>query len=162
VGGIALVALALTDLIRIGNRRGATAQASECHQAPICDPADAVAVAAVVMIPLNIDDGPRVMTLITSSTLFGATATVCTGFLFTQRPLRSLMVAATVDFDHAERAPGVRARLILMWAMCSALPGAASWCCAVASQAGSSQDNAPIEVPVMVLALVAVIWDSAR
>jgi len=64
------------------------------------------AVAAVVMIPLNIGGGLRVTTLITSSILFGATATVCTGFLFTQRALRSLMVAATVDFEHAERGAG--------------------------------------------------------
>ena len=82
------------------------------------------AVAAVVMIPLNIDGGIRVAILIVSAIMFGATATVCTGFLFTQRALRSLMVAATADFEHAERAPSVRARLILMWTMCSALPGA--------------------------------------
>jgi adenylate cyclase len=98
------------------------------------------------------------MALIISSILFGATATVCTGFLFTQRPLRSLMVAATVDFEHAERAPGVRARLILMWAMCSALPGAGIVVLVLLRAKGwIVADNAPIEVPVMVLALVAVV-----
>jgi hypothetical protein len=43
-------------------------------------------VAAVVMIPLNIGGGIRVVILIVSAIMFGATATVCTGFLFTQTP----------------------------------------------------------------------------
>ena len=116
------------------------------------------AVAAVVMIPLNIDGGIRVAILIVSAIMFGATATVCTGFLFTQRALRSLMVAATVDFEHAERAPGVRARLILMWTMCSALPGAGIVVLVMLRANGwIIQADAPIETPVLVLALVAVV-----
>jgi adenylate cyclase len=116
------------------------------------------AVAAVVMIPLNVDGGIRVAILIVSAIMFGATATVCTGFLFTQRALRSLMVAATADFEHAERAPSVRARLILMWTMCSALPGAGIVVLVVLRANGwIVQADAPIEIPVLVLALVAVV-----
>ena len=116
------------------------------------------ALAAAVMIPLNIDGGLRVLILLVSAVMFGATATVCTGFLFTQRALRSLMVAATVDFEHAERAPGVRARLILMWTMCSALPGAGIVVLVMLRANGwIIQPDAPIEVPVLVLALVAVV-----
>lgn len=116
------------------------------------------ALAAIVMIPLNIDGGLRVLTLIVSAIMFGATATVCTGFLFTQRALRSLMIAATMDFEHAERAPGVRARLVLMWAMCSALPGAGIVVLVMLRANGwIIQPDAPIEVPVLVLALVAVV-----
>jgi class 3 adenylate cyclase len=90
--------------------------------------------------------------------MFGATATVCTGFLFTQRQLRALMVAATVDLEHAERAPGVRARLILMWTMCTALPGAGIVVLVMLRANGwIIPNNAPIEVPTLVLALVAVI-----
>src|SRR6476660_8694073 len=115
-------------------------------------------VAAVVMIPLNIGGGIRVVILIVSAILFGATATVCTGFLFTQRPLRALMVAATTDFEHAERAPGVRARLILMWTMCSALPGAGIVVLVMLRANGwIIQADAPIETPVLVLALDAVV-----
>ena len=115
------------------------------------------ALAAVVMIPLNFGGGIRVLTLIASAIAFGATATVCTGFLFTQRALRSLMVAATVDFEH-ERAPGVRARLILMWTMCSALPGAGIVVLVMLRANGwIIQPDAPIETPVLVLALVAVV-----
>jgi adenylate cyclase len=116
------------------------------------------AVAAFVLIPLNLHDGVRVATLLISAILFGATATVCTGFLFTQRALRSLMIAVTVDLEHAERAPGVRARLILMWTLCTALPGAGI-VVLVLLRANNwiIQDHAPIEVPVLVLALVAVV-----
>jgi len=102
--------------------------------------------------------GIRVVILIVSAIMFGATATVCTGFLFTQRPLRALMVTATVDFEHAERAPGVRARLILMWTMCSALPGAGIVVLVMLRANGwIIQADAPIETPVLVLALVAVV-----
>jgi adenylate cyclase len=116
------------------------------------------AVAAVVMIPLNIDTSYRVMMLIISAVLFGATSTVCTGFLFTQRALRSLMIAATADLEHAEKAPGVRARLILMWTMCTALPGAGIVALVLLRASGwIIQPDAPIEVPIMVLAIVAVV-----
>ncbi len=159
VGGVALVALALhrpdPDREPSAAQQRKPLNVTRRQSVILLTP---WAVAAVVMIPLNIDGGLRVMTLITSSILFGATATVCTGFLFTQRALRSLMVAATVDFEHAERAPGVRARLILMWAMCSALPGAGIVVLVLLRAKGwIVSDNAPIEVPVMVLALVAVV-----
>jgi adenylate cyclase len=116
------------------------------------------AIAAVVLIPLNLDGGIRVLTLLVSAVMFGATATVCTGFLFTQRALRALMIAATVDLEHAERAPGVRARLILMWTMCTALPGAGIVVLVMLRANGwIIQPGAPIETPVLVLALVAVV-----
>src|SRR5829696_1993084 len=115
-------------------------------------------VAAAMMIPLNVSSGGRVEILIISAVMFGATATVCTGFLFTQRSLRALMVAATVDLEDAEKAPGVRARLILMWTMCTALPGAGIVVLVMLRANGwVVQPGAPIEVPVLVLALVAVV-----
>jgi len=116
------------------------------------------AVATIVLLPLNIDAGGRVTILLVSAMTFGATSTVCTGFLFTQRALRRLMIVATADFEHAERAPGVRARLILMWTMCSALPGAGIVVLVMLRANGwIVQPDAPIEVPVLVLALVAVV-----
>jgi adenylate cyclase len=116
------------------------------------------AIATVVLIPLNLEGGLRVLTLLVSAVIFGATATVCTGFLFTQRALRALMIAATVDLEHAERAPGVRARLILMWTMCTALPGAGIVVLVMLRANGwIIQPDAPIETPVLVLALVAVV-----
>lgn len=116
------------------------------------------AIAAAVLIPLNLGAGGRVAVLLTSAVMFGASATVCTGFLFTQRALRSLMVTAAADFEHAERAPGVRVRLTLMWTMCSALPGAGIVLLVVLRANGwIIQRDASIEVPVLVLALVAIV-----
>src|SRR5262249_34315518 len=104
LSGVALVARALN---RLRPAQGGTAPRKAPHitrrqSAILLGP---WALAAVVMIPLNFDGGIRVLILIVASIMFGATATVCTGFLFTQRALRSLMIAATVDFEHAERAP---------------------------------------------------------
>ncbi len=43
--------------------------------------------AAAVLVPLNIDAGPTGLIVLASAILFGAIATVCTGFLFTIRTL---------------------------------------------------------------------------
>jgi class 3 adenylate cyclase len=157
LSGLALVARAL-------NRLGPTHEGTAPRKPPnITRRQSAIllgpwVLAAVVMIPLNFDGGIRVLILIVASIMFGATATVCTGFLFTQRALRSLMIAATVDFEHAERAPSVRARLILMWTMCSALPGAGIVVLVMLRANGwIIHPDAPIEVPVLLLALVAVV-----
>jgi adenylate cyclase len=159
VSGVALVALALhrsdPGRERAAPQRRKAPNITRRQSAILLTP---WAIAAFVLLPLNLHDGVRVAALLISAVLFGATATVCTGFLFTQRPLRSLMIAVTTDLEHAERAPGVRARLILMWTLCTALPGAGI-VVLVLMRANSwiIQDHAPIEVPVMVLALVAVV-----
>jgi class 3 adenylate cyclase len=151
LSGVALVARALGRAADPGKTPNITRRQSAILLTPW-------ALAAAVMIPLNVDAGLRVLVLIVSAVMFGATATVCTGFLFTQRTLRALMVAATWDLEHAERAPGVRARLILMWTMCSALPGAGIVVLVMLRANGwIIQRDAPIEVPVLVLALVAVV-----
>jgi adenylate cyclase len=155
MSGIALVAGALH---RVGAGRETPRKAPNITRRQSAALLTPWAISAVVMVPLNIDGGYRVLTLIASAIAFGATATVCTGFLFTQRALHSLMVAATVDLEHAERAPGVRARLILMWTMCSALPGAGIVVLVMLRANGwIVPADAPIETPVLVLALVAVV-----
>jgi adenylate cyclase len=157
LSGVALVARALhrADPVREAITPRRSPNITRRQSAILLSP---WAMTAVVMIPLNIGGGVRVLVLVVSAIMFGATATVCTGFLFTQRALRSLMVAATVDFEHAERAPGVRARLILMWTMCSALPGAGIVVLVMLRANGwIVHPDAPIEVPVLVLALVAVV-----
>jgi class 3 adenylate cyclase len=151
LSGVALVARALDRAADPRKTPNITRRQSAILLAPW-------ALAAAVMIPLNVDAGLRVLVLMISAVMFGSTATVCTGFLFTQRTLRALMVAATWDLEHAERAPGVRARLILMWTMCSALPGAGIVVLVMLRANGwIIQRDAPIEVPVLVLALVAVV-----
>jgi class 3 adenylate cyclase len=155
VGAVALVGRALRRPAATAPERWTSPNITRRQSAILLTP---WVLATAVMIPLNVASGVRVETLILSAVLFGATSTVCTGFLFTQRALRSLMVAATADLEHAEKAPGVRARLILMWTMCTALPGAGIVILVMLRANGwIIQPGAPIEVPVLVLALVAVV-----
>jgi adenylate cyclase len=155
VGGVALVGRALHRPAPAAPERSKSPNITRRQSAILLTP---WVLAAAVMIPLNVGGGVRVEMLIISAVVFGATSTVCTGFLFTQRALRSLMVAATADLEHAERAPGVRARLILMWTMCTALPGGGIVALVLLrANRWIIQDNAPIEVPILVLALVAVV-----
>jgi adenylate cyclase len=114
------------------------------------------AITAAVLIPVNLGGSIRVFVLLISAILFGATATVCTGFLFTRRTLRSLIVASTPDLAREERAPGVRARLILMWTICSALPGAGIVLLVVLRANGwIIPATTAIETPVLMLTVVA-------
>lgn len=117
-------------------------------------------VAAAIMVPLNIGAPAEVRGIVGSAILFGAIATVCTGFLFTLRTLRPLLAGVTRDFSEItpRTAPGVRARLLIMWAVTTALPGIAIACLLVMRSNGwILSKNTPVELALLVLALVAVV-----
>jgi class 3 adenylate cyclase len=114
-------------------------------------------VAAAVLIPMNLS-GVGVGIIIGFSIMFGVTAAISTGFLFTQRTLRPLLAAAAADLDTGPVTPGVRARLILMWTVCTALPGLAIALLIMMRRNGwIIEHTASVETPVLVLALVAVM-----
>lgn len=118
------------------------------------------ALGAAVMVPLNLGAPLEVQVVMGSAILFGAIATVCTGFLFTLRTLRPLLAGVTRDFSEItpSTAPGVRARLLIMWAVCTALPGIAIACLLVMRSNGwIIQKTTQIELALLVLALVAVV-----
>lgn len=113
--------------------------------------------AAAIMVPLNLHAGTTALMVITSAILFGSIATVCTGFLFTIRTLRPLLAAVPADLKKPV-APGVRARLLLMWTVCTALPGLAIALLLIMRSRGWLLDEStPIELALLVLALVAVV-----
>ncbi len=115
------------------------------------------AVAAAIQVPLYLDTGPVAVIVIASTMLFGAVATVCTGFLFTIRTLRPVLAAVPAHLTRPA-APGVRARLLLMWTVCTALPGLAIALLLILRSNGWLLDeSAPIELALIVLALVAVV-----
>ena len=97
--------------------------------------------------------------MIASAILFGAIATVCTGFLFTLRTLRPLLAGVTRDFSQISESPPRRARrLLLMWTVCTALPGLAiALLLIMRSNGWIIQKSTPIELALLVLALVAVV-----
>jgi adenylate cyclase len=117
-------------------------------------------VGAAVMVPLNLGAPVDIQVVVGSALLFGAIATVCTGFLFTLRALRPVLAGVTTDFRGITpiTAPGVRARLLIMWAVCTALPGIAIASLLIMRTNGwIIQKTTPIELALLVLALVAVV-----
>jgi class 3 adenylate cyclase len=117
-------------------------------------------VGAAVMIPLNLRAPAELQVVIAAAILFGAIATICTGFLFTLRTLRPLLAGVTRDFSEItpSTAPGVRARLLIMWAVTTALPGVAITALLVMRANGwIIHKTTPVEVALLVLALVAVV-----
>lgn len=116
-------------------------------------------VAAGVLIPMNLAAGSRTLAVIGSAMLFGAVATVCTGFLFTLRTLRPVLAGIAPDSTVPRIiAPGVRARLMLMWTVCTGLPGLAIATLLVMRANGwLLEETAAIELALLVLALVAVV-----
>jgi class 3 adenylate cyclase len=68
------------------------------------------------------------------------------------------LAAAAADLDTGPVTPGVRARLILMWTVCTALPGLAIALLILMRRNGwIIEQTASVEAPVLVLALVAVM-----
>jgi class 3 adenylate cyclase len=115
---------------------------------------------AAVMIPLNLGAPAELQVVLASAIIFGTIATACTGFLFTLRTLRPLLAGVTKDFSEITpaTAPGVRARLLMMWAVTTALPGIAIASLLVMRSNGwIISKNTPIELALLVLALVAVV-----
>lgn len=90
---------------------------------------------------------------------FGATAAVCTALLLTMRTLRPITAAAAPALSPRDTAPGVLARLITMWVLCCALPNVGIALLIVARAHGVAiAESGSIEVPVLVLSVVAVLW----
>lgn len=113
--------------------------------------------AAAILVPLNRSASLDAYVVVTAAIMFGAIATVCTGFLFTLRTVRPLLAAVPTGAVRAV-APGVRARLLITWVVCTGLPGTAiAVLLTLRSNDWLLDPAAPIELAVLVLALVAVV-----
>lgn len=96
--------------------------------------------------------------LLSAVIVFGGTASVSTSMLFTQRTFRPIVAAVWQDSDVRATAPGVLARLVTMWFITCAMPSAAIVALIVCRQMGWIIDpNSSVEVPVLVLCVVAVL-----
>ncbi len=90
--------------------------------------------------------------------LFGGTAAVATAILLTQRTVRPIVAAATHEAEGLTRYPGVLARLLNMWILCSGVPSLGIAAVVLMKANGwIIPKTAAIEVPVLVLALVACL-----
>ena len=115
------------------------------------------ALSTAILIPLNLDAGAAAIMVIASTMLFGAVATVSTGFLFTLRTLRPIL-AGVQPGRYRRSTLGVRSRLLIMWLVCTALPGSAiALLLVMRSNNWLIDESTSIELALLILALVAVL-----
>ena len=113
--------------------------------------------ATAILIPLNHTAGAGALMVIASTMLFGAVATVSTGFLFTLRTLRPILAGVSPG-RYRRSVPGVRSRLLIMWLVCTALPGSAiALLLVMRSNSWLIDESTSIDLALLVLALVAVL-----
>ncbi|HET9876117.1 MAG TPA: adenylate/guanylate cyclase domain-containing protein [Mycobacterium sp.] len=112
----------------------------------------------LIFILLDLDGGPGLAVSTGLAVAFGGAAATGTGVLLSQRTIRPIIAAATRGFDGFVTAPGVLARLITMWLLASGLPSLAIAALVVFRSNGwIIPKTASVEIPVLLLALVAVI-----
>jgi class 3 adenylate cyclase len=115
-------------------------------------------VSGVAFLLLNLD---RVVALAVPTLLaivFGGTAAASLGLLLTQRPLRSILLAATEGSEGVVIAPRVLTRLMGMWLLGSGLPLAAIAALVVIRSNGwIIQKTASVEMPILTVTIAAVL-----
>ncbi len=116
------------------------------------------AVSGAIFIAVDLDAGAAVAVPTLLGIGFGAAAAVATGLLLTQDTLRPILVAAARYSEGMVTAPGVLARLISLWALCSALPsGVIVAIIFIRANGWIINKTAPVEIPVLVVAIAAVL-----
>lgn len=114
-------------------------------------------ISSVVVIAANPAPGIGSTLLLLGAMLFGGTSSISSSVLFTQRTVRPLIAASSKDFVGRETAPGVTARLVLMWSVHSALPVLAIAVLVVFHVNGwFIPRSASLVIPVVVLTVVSL------
>ena len=120
--------------------------------------AAAWAVCGAVLLLLNRERGAALLVPIVLGVLLGGAAAAGTGLLLAQHTLRPIMGAATRGAEPRLTVPGVYARLVLLWFLCSAFPiGVIATFVVLRSNGWLIQKSASLDVPVLVVSLAAVI-----
>lgn len=115
------------------------------------------ALSGAVFALINLDAGGGVAYMIGTALLFGGAATACMGYLVTQRTLRPVIAAAMRTATPDTEMPGVLARLVIIWALFSALPSAGIVVILLARSNGwFVQKLAAVETPILVLATLSL------
>jgi adenylate cyclase len=110
-------------------------------------------------ISLALNTAPRALLLpILLGVLFGGPAAAGTGLLLTQRILRPISVAATRGSEPRVVVPGVFARLVMLWFLCSALPiGVIGTLVVLRSYGWLIERSTSLDVPILVVSLAAIL-----
>ncbi|SPM35375.1 adenylate cyclase, family protein 3 [Mycobacterium rhizamassiliense] len=115
-------------------------------------------ISGAISVLVNRSTGTALLLPISLGVLFGGSATIGTALLFTQRILRPVVGAATRGSEPRVAAPGVFARLILLWFLCSALPfGVIAAFVVMRSYGWLIAQSASVDVPIMVVSLAALL-----
>lgn len=111
-----------------------------------------------ISVLLNRDGGASIMVPTALGVLLGGSAAAGIGILLTTNIIRPMLAAATHASERLIAAPGVWARLILLWLLCSALPCLVIVALVVVRANGwLIPKTASVEIAVLVVALAAVL-----
>jgi class 3 adenylate cyclase len=114
-------------------------------------------ICGAVLIVANPQGGARTLAMLVVAILFGATSSFSTSLLFAQGIYRPIVAAANREFTSRETAPGVVARLVMMWLVNSALPSIFVALLIVAHSYGwFVPTTASVVIPVVVITVVSV------
>lgn len=115
-------------------------------------------VSGAISIALNASGGIGVMVPTALGVVLGGSAAAGMGLLLTMGIVRPILAAATQASERLITAPGVLARLILLWLLCSGLPCAVIMALVVVRSHGwLIPKTASVELAVLVVALAAVL-----
>ncbi len=115
-------------------------------------------VVGVIFVLLNVAGGARLLLPIVLGVLFGGPAAAGAGMLLAQRTLRPIMGTATLGAEPRIAVPGVFARLVMLWFLCSALPvGVIAALIVLRWYGWLIEKSAALDVPIMVVALAALV-----
>ena len=111
-----------------------------------------------VMIVMNRHGGAALLVPMALGVLIGAAAAAGTGLLLVQPILRPIMGVAARGIEPRLAVPGVFARLVLLWVLCSGLPIGVIVAFVVLRSFGWLVDkSASLDVPVLVVSLAALL-----
>jgi len=114
-------------------------------------------ISGTVVIAANLAGGLSTAVMIVVAVLFGGTSSISTSLLFAQSIYRPIVAAANKEFTSRDTAPGVIARLVMMWLVNSALPSLAIALLVVAHSYGwFVPTTASVVTPVVVITVVSV------
>ena len=107
---------------------------------------------------LNHAGGATLLLPLLLGALLGGPAAAGTGLLLSQHTLRPIMGVATRGCEPRLAVPGVFARLVLLWFLCSAIPiGVIAAFVVLRSYGWLIEKSASLDVPVLVVSLAALV-----
>ena len=115
-------------------------------------------VSGAISVALNYNGGIGIIAPTAAGVVLGGSAAAGIGLLLTMDIVRPMLAAATHASERLVAAPGVWARLILLWLLCSALPCLVIVALVVVRSNGwLIPKTASVEIAVLVVALAAVL-----